>query len=374
MPTPIENLTTKVNEITQQETLQKVADNQTARRQAANKFTAISAITNNAHPEAANNFFGGIAGDATAEDLLTENDSLIDEVAGSAPSIEGLNESEEAIKKAILRREGFNPDNYASLSEVMSDDTFVSVMAIRESTSNIARRSLKAQGAIDANESATLRFVCEPAGLDPSTFASVADLASTQSAMGTIAASQLASRNLSYIPGAMADIVADSVAYGEFAANMTGLSEMAQSRVAMDTFAGALPAFQAITSTTTQCQTVVAESEAMRAIAANTTARDDIEANNTAITEMNALTEPWSHSDGRASSYRQIEPLTRPEGVWVEVISTGGSSYSPRHRLNQRGITAGTSTNLFVYDAEHDANTEGGGPESASSSGDAYFY
>jgi len=307
MPTPIENLTQNVNALTQQTVLQAVADDTTARQQAADKASAINAIVDNADQQALQNFFGGIAGDATAEDLLTGDDGLIDKVSEDLDAIETLNASEPAIRKMLCRREGRDPANFADLDAVAADVSLVQDLSVREATTDIITNSDKAHDAIAANDRATREMMCHPTPFDATSFTDVADAASDSALMTTIASDAQACRAMAAVPLAMQEVTASQTARDQIIPSQTAMNAVAASRPAMEQIAASQTAMQEIINSNTARQTVIPSGVAMRQVAASQLAMQEIISSSTArqetVASPAAMVEIGNSATARAEVY-----------------------------------------------------------------------
>jgi len=304
MPTPIENLTQNVNAATQQTVLQAVANDATARQQAADKASAINAIVDNADQQALQNFFGGIAGDATAEDLLTGDDGLIDKVSEDVDAIETLNSSESAIRKMLCRREGSDPANFADLNDVADDPGLMQAIAARQESSKILARSQKASAAASFSQtamnkignSATARsevlasstalseirsidqaitkLTAGEAGLDASSYPDMATLAGDAAAMQTVAASQTAMQEVAAsqtaIQEAMQEVVVSQTARGEVFTSQPAMQEVAASQTAMQEVVDSQTAMQEVADSQTALDELLSDDNTVESVIQNT--------------------------------------------------------------------------------------------------------
>jgi hypothetical protein len=399
MPTPIENLTQNVNASTQQTVLQAVANDATARQQAADKSSAINAIIDNADQQAVQNFFGGIAGDATAEDLLTGDNALIDKVSEDANAIEGLNNDERAIRKILCRREGFDPANFADLNAVAADQGLMQAIAGRGESSKILARSQKASAAASVSQTAMQEVAASQTAMQEvaASQTAIQEVAASQTAMQEVAASQTAMQEVAASQTAMQEVIASQTAMQEVRQSPTadslfhlsnlyasaldtfasintsvtgGIDNIAASSGAMQEVAASQAAMQEVAASQAAMQEVASSVTAFNRVATTATARDEIEGSSVAINVLNSFTTSFSEFDSPTNqvTFEQVTDLTDGNGVWVQTATTSGPS-APIHVLNVRGGSFQTTSNKFVFDVTHsggsnralnaDANTSG---------------
>jgi len=372
MTTPIENLTQNVNASTQQTVLQAVADDPVARQQAADKASAINAIIDNADQQAVQNFFGGIAGDATAEDGLTGNDALIDKVSEDVDAIETLNASESAIRKMLCRREGLDPANFADLDAVADDQGLMQDIVARQQSSKILARGQKAVAAAAASqvamdeignsatarqevlasstalseirsvEQALAKLIAGEAGEDASSYPDMATLAGDATAMQGVAASQTAMQGVAASQTAMQEIAASSTAMQEVAGSSTAMQEVAGSSTAMDKVAGSSTAMQQVANSQTAMQQVVASATAMQTVANSQTALDEIGNNATVqntVYNNNTAVSALNSSNLLSSASDNVDPAQSSSLRNDRVILLSHNTGSEGSRSNQPVFT-----------------------------------
>jgi hypothetical protein len=152
--TPIANLTQNVNTSSQETMLQAVVNNTTARQFVANKTTAISSVIDDAAQSAVQIFFDGIVSDSTSVDLLTNDDDLIDKISEDVTAIESFNASESAMIKLLARREGRAASDYASTDQIVNDNSLLTDITNRQSSSRILAYSSKYAASSVLNQTA----------------------------------------------------------------------------------------------------------------------------------------------------------------------------------------------------------------------------
>jgi hypothetical protein len=256
--------------------------------------TPVIEAIDNVNQTSLETVFAAVAADPTARDNLSQSDRNIDKVSTNVPLIEELNASEEAIRKMLCRREGFDPANFADLDAVAADQGLMQAIASRQESSKILARSQKASAAAAASQTAMQELSSSQTAMQ--------ELVATQTAMTEIDQVDFAVRAImcattSQDPTSFANVDAiaqDATAMSEIATNATTMAALAVSQTAMAAIDQVDFAVRAIMCGTTpldptsfaDADAISQDATAMSAIVGNETTMATLSASQTALQEL----------------------------------------------------------------------------------------
>lgn len=345
--------------------------------------TPVINVVNNVNSSTLKTLFEGVASNPQAADSLSRSDRNIDAVSTSPSAVEGLDSNPAAIRKAICRREGRDPSNFADLDAVVGDQSLREDMLSRKETMNIVRSSINAMSSLVSSSTAMGDAAASPTAMDA--------IAASGSARGQVLNSSTAFEEVGKVEQAIVKMIVPSGGkdpsnfsqFSDVVSDSSLMTSIAKTTSAMKLVASSSLAMSAVMGSSTSRSVVVSESIAMsqiaatvpgfNALAATPEARGAVESSSTAKSALNIRATSFSESDGGTSenSYASLGALSDPDGVWVKSVSTTGE-FGGEHRFLVRGGESQSSGGLFSFDVEHTGNDRGSASVTANSEGEKY--
>ena len=240
--------------------------------------TPIINAIDNVSQSTLNTLFASIASNPTARDNLSQSNRNIDKVSENVELINQLDESEDAIRRILCRREGESPSDFPTLDAVAGNAELMQSIAGRQVSSKILARSNKAINATSSSQTAMAKLAVSQIAIE--------EILASADAIQEFAVSDIAMREFAASQTAMGEIVDSQVAIDEITESSIARSNVISSPIAMQNFVASKDVMSDIASDQAFMSEATSSPTAMKEIAESQTAMQELGSSETAMKEI----------------------------------------------------------------------------------------